>query len=124
MELHTASDIFKRPPSIAEDALHYSIFPSDTATDKAAVSALALGLQAFLDSVLKNFIWHRDSFELKVAHEESSDTFYLEGDFRVGDSVDDEWCAVWLLREISSKWDVIIKCVQVTRSIAPRFLRT
>lgn len=32
----------------------------------------------------------------------------LEGRMRVGDSVDDEWCVVWILREISKKWDFAI----------------
>lgn len=27
---------------------------------------------------------------------------------RVGDSIDDEWCVVWLLREVSEKWDCAI----------------
>jgi hypothetical protein len=27
---------------------------------------------------------------------------------RVGDSIDDEWCVVWLLRELSEKWDCAI----------------
>jgi hypothetical protein len=28
---------------------------------------------------------------------------------RVGDSIDDEWCVVWLLRQVSEKWDVTIR---------------
>lgn len=37
------------------------------------------------------------------------DKWMLEGRMRVGDSVDDEWCVVWILREISKKWDFAIR---------------
>ncbi|CDO70264.1 hypothetical protein BN946_scf184942.g64 [Trametes cinnabarina] len=64
----------------------------------------------YTKSLLPDHLWHRDSFELKVAPdpEGNKDKWVLEGLMRVGDCIDDEWCAVWLLREISRKWDVVI----------------
>ncbi|KAI0322311.1 SGT1-domain-containing protein [Amylostereum chailletii] len=99
--------IFNRPPSISEDTLQYHIFPSP-ASDKTTVITLAVAIQSFLDSALIGFIWHRDAFELKLSEDQDSGLWSLTGRMRVGDSIDDEWCVVWLLREISQKWDVVI----------------
>ncbi|KAF5356294.1 hypothetical protein D9756_004198 [Leucocoprinus leucothites] len=101
-------DIFNRPPSISEDTLQYMLYPPSQSSDKASVTSLAACINDYLDGVLQNFIWHRDAFELKVAENSVTKDWFLEGRMRVGDSVDDEWCTVWLLRGISSKWDLVI----------------
>jgi len=106
-------DIFNRPPSIAEDAVQYSIHLPSDASDKASAMAFAACILNFVDSLLSGFIWHRDSFEVKVVpNPENTGSWILEGRIRVGDSIDDEWCTVWLLKEISSKWDAIIRFVR------------
>ena len=107
--MQSSSDLFTRPPSIAEDALHYALYPPSASSDKTNVSALALAIQAYLDETLRGFIWHRDSFELKLQQDEDTKQYYIGGDMRVGDSIDDEWCAVWLLKEISARWDVAVR---------------
>lgn len=106
-------NIFKQLPSISQDTLQYYLYPPPELSDKASVTTLAACIQTYVESKLPDFIWHRDSFELKVAQDPDQDKelWLLEGRMRVGDSVDDEWCAVWLLREISSKWDVVIRYV-------------
>ncbi|KAI4520500.1 SGT1-domain-containing protein [Schizophyllum commune Loenen D] len=103
-------DIFNRPPSIAEDTLHYTIYPPPGSTDKAAATTFAACIQELVDQLLPDyFLWHRDPFEVKVAaNPDVSGSWMLEGRMRVGDSVDDEWCTVWLLREITARWDVAI----------------
>ncbi|VDB85844.1 unnamed protein product [Peniophora sp. CBMAI 1063] len=106
--MQSTTEIFNRPPSIAEDALHYSLHPAPSSSSKTDVSALALSIQSYLDSTLRGFIWHRDSFELKLMQDEDTKQYYIGGDMRVGDSIDDEWCAVWLLKEISARWDVAV----------------
>lgn len=103
-------DIFNQPPSISEDTLIYAIYPA-AYTDKASVTALAVVMGDFAHSLLPGHLWHRDSFELKVNENEEKEGWILEGRMRVGDCVDDEWCAVWLLYQISSKWDVAIRSV-------------
>ena len=104
-------DIFNRPPSISEDALQYTVYPPDNLSDKALVTTLAVVMQDFADSLLPDMQWHRDAFQLKVATNQAAQGFVLEGTMRIGDCVDDEWCAVWILREISAKWDVAVRCV-------------
>lgn len=103
-------DIFNRPPVISEDSLFYSLYPTSGSTDKSSATSLATVIRTYIDSVLPGHIWHRDPFELKLAaNPDAEDAWMLEGKMRVGDCVDDEWCVVWLLREISAKWDVAIR---------------
>ncbi|KAF9648515.1 SGT1-domain-containing protein [Thelephora ganbajun] len=99
-------DIFNRPPAISEDAVQYRLYPSQQSANKVSVLALATVLKDYTDDLLPGFLWHRDPFELKVVSDANG--WVLEGTMRVGDCVDDEWCVVWLLREISKKWDLAI----------------
>lgn len=106
-----ADSLFNRPPSISEDALQYTIYPRLESSDRISATTIAVAIQSFVDSVLADFIWHRDPFQIKVVKNlEGDDAWMLEGLMRVGDSIDDEWCTVWLLREISAKWDLAIRC--------------
>jgi hypothetical protein len=102
-------DIFNRPPAISEDTLQYALYPATTLSDKAAVTSFAACISAWVDLLLPDFLWHRDAFELKVVSRPDAQDYYLEGRMRVGDCVDDEWCTVWLLKQISSKWDMAIR---------------
>ncbi|KAF8263515.1 SGT1 protein-domain-containing protein [Lactarius quietus] len=63
---------------------------------------------SFVESLLPDFLWHRDTFQVKVVQNGDKSGWFLEGWMRVGDSIDDEWCVVWLLREVSVKWDCAI----------------
>jgi len=73
------------------------------------VTSFAACIDSFVESLLPEFIWHRDPFELKVVSDPDNDGWMLEGRMRVGDCVDDEWCVVWLLKEVSKKWEVVIR---------------
>lgn len=122
--------IFNRPPSIAEDTLQYNIYPSLVdANSEAACAALGAQILDLVGQLLPSslgFLWHRDSFEVRVAEcgphefqetptssrdneEEKRRQWKLEGRMRVGDSVNDEWCVVWLLREISKNLDIAVR---------------
>ncbi|KAJ7275372.1 SGT1 protein-domain-containing protein [Mycena haematopus] len=101
-------DVFNRPPAISEDTLQYALYPPPALSDKVSVTSFAACIAAWVDLILPDFIWHRDAFELKVASRPESQEYFLEGRMRVGDCVDDEWCSVWLLKQVSSKWDMAI----------------
>lgn len=121
--------IFNRPPSISEDTLEYNVFPSpEDARSEVACAALGARIQSIVTNEMlpETFIWHRDTFELKVVpclpHEipalsssgspsknNAEKIWKLEGRMRVGDSVNDEWCVVWLWREISKSLDVAVR---------------
>lgn len=102
-------DIFNRPHSIADDTLHYTIYPPSDLSDKPSVISLAASITSYVESLLPDFIWHRDKFEVKLAPNPDGQGWILESRMRVGDCVDDEWLTVWLLKQISSQWDVVIR---------------
>ncbi|TFK76805.1 hypothetical protein BDN72DRAFT_754724 [Pluteus cervinus] len=101
-------DTFKRPPAIAEDTLVYSLH-LPPGSDKASASALATCIRSLVEELLPDFIWHKDPFDLKISKNPDRDEWFLESRMRVGDCADDEWLVVWLLREISAKWDLAIE---------------
>ncbi|KAG6829290.1 hypothetical protein H0H92_005044 [Tricholoma furcatifolium] len=103
-------EIFNRLPTIAEDTLHYTLYLPKDLSDKASATTFAACITTYVETILSDFIWHRDAFELKVVEDPDPDNtaWILDGRMRVGDCVDDEWCSVWLLRQVSAKWDVVI----------------
>lgn len=110
-------DLFKQPQPASEDTLHYTLYPPVALQDKVSTASLAARIDSFVSNLLPNFLWHRDTFQLKVVPDTNAgrgqDKYVLEGRMRVGDCIDDEWCAVWLLREISSNWDIVIRLLPV-----------
>lgn len=110
-------DFFNRTPTIPEDTVQYTIHLSSGFSDKTSVTTLAACIHAHVNALLQGFIWHRDAFELKVVQNLDNGQQMLEGRMRVGDCVDDEWCTVWLLKEISSKWDVAIRCAHQSKGL-------
>ena len=108
----TKMDIFNKVPTIAEDTVVFSIY-SQPGEDETSVLVLSALILAFVnDELVPNHLWHRDSFDIKVVENEDDKSVHqwiMEGTVRVGDCIDDEWCIVWLLMEISAKWDVVIR---------------
>lgn len=113
-------DIFKLTPQVSEDTLEYCLYPRESVHSPAALRTLILEYVAEL--LPSNFLWHRDTFEINVKHldgssfknsteNSGSNDWMFDGRMRVGDCVDDEWCAVWLLKEISTKWDLVVRYV-------------
>ena len=101
-------NIFDRPSNIDTALLQYTLYPPQSS--KAEVTALATCIHALVDSLLPDFLWHADPFEVGVVPDpQHKDAWLLQGRMRVGDCVDDEWCVVWLLKEISVRWDVVIR---------------
>ena len=109
----SVNDIFNRPPTISEDTLQYTLYLPLDQSDRVSATALAALLTEHAQSLLPGHLWHRDAFELKVAPdpEGNKEAWVLEGLMRVGDCIDDEWAAVWVLRELSRKFDVVVRRV-------------
>ena len=105
----SVNDIFNRPPTISEDTLQYTLYLPPDQSDRVSATTLAALLTEHAQLLLPGHLWHRDAFELKVSKNPNSGSYMLEGTMRVGDCVDDEWCAVWILREISANWNVAIR---------------
>ncbi|KAG0087782.1 hypothetical protein BGZ92_006977 [Podila epicladia] len=111
--------------ALAEDTVSYSIFLTPTAlpgsdggetngtrnAQERTVSLESLHIaKALISSIVsdlaKRYIWHKDAFSLRVVSGKGKlieSQPYLKGETRFGDSLDDEWMVVFLLREISKR---------------------
>ncbi|EOO02573.1 putative regulatory factor sgt1 protein [Phaeoacremonium minimum UCRPA7] len=54
------------------------------------------------DQLTKEYIWHRDAFNLESKSQEG--LLYLHGITDYGDSVEDEWLIVYILRELTKQF--------------------
>ncbi|KIM29098.1 hypothetical protein M408DRAFT_128073 [Serendipita vermifera MAFF 305830] len=86
-------------PTISDDTLQCIIYPLKG--DDPAV--LLTQIMSFIENMIPNHIWHRDSFQLTLSQEQGG---ALECTMRVGDSVDDEWLVVFLLWQVTKTFDV------------------
>ncbi|KAL4985017.1 SGT1 protein-domain-containing protein [Aspergillus falconensis] len=98
-------------PELPDDCVDYSLHyippnPAPAVVDEAAdtrtrlteVQKSAAGLRKQL---LKDYIWQREAFRLEITKKDG--TTILNGRTNFGDSVEDEWVIVYLLRELTKK---------------------
>ncbi|KAJ6261823.1 hypothetical protein Dda_2622 [Drechslerella dactyloides] len=94
--------------SLVEDTMEYFIHlvaVPGTLSQQAVKSELDKLLPDIVKSIevfTNDFIWQRDEFTLQVV--EKDGIAYLHGRTEFGESIDDEWFTVFLLREISKKF--------------------
>lgn len=113
------------PKHLPEDCVEYSIFIIDSKlkTQKELLAQLENVRKESLkltDSLLEHYIWQRESFKLEIENEKGTSiqillikrrrltratgSIYLHGLTNYGDSVEDEWLIVYMLRELSNRF--------------------
>ena len=91
-------------------AIHFAPRPfadqaSSISFSEAALQATATSILTYVDQLSRDYIWQREPFNLSItAASFKSLSPHLTGATRMGESVEDEWYIVWLLKEISLKW--------------------
>ncbi|KAI9643433.1 hypothetical protein NHQ30_008052 [Ciborinia camelliae] len=98
------------PKRLPEDCVEYSLYIIDSSlkSQKDLLSRLedvrkeSLNL---LKDLTKDYIWQRDGFKLDIKTEKGS--MYLNGITNYGDSVEDEWLIVYILKELSSRFPTL-----------------
>ncbi|GAM41215.1 hypothetical protein TCE0_042f14176 [Talaromyces pinophilus] len=98
-------------PQLPEDAIEYSLYllssdPAPASTDtvvrtRARLQEVQKSASELVKDLLKDYIWQREAFSLEIAKE--NDITYLRGRTNFGDSIEDEWVIVYLLRELTKK---------------------
>ncbi|KAF3911835.1 hypothetical protein AA313_de0208449 [Arthrobotrys entomopaga] len=95
--------------SLVEDTVEYYIHlvpsPANSISQKDIKSELEKLLREILKAIeplTSDFIWQREDFNLKLV--EKDGIAYLQGHIEFGESIDDEWFTVFLLREISKRF--------------------
>lgn len=94
------------PKSLPEDCVEYTIYILDSAlTDLERREKLRQVQNAGIkltNQLLRDFIWQRESFKLSLEREDGRS--FLRGRTNYGDSVEDEWLIVYILRELSKQF--------------------
>lgn len=106
-------------PELPDDSVEYFLYhlpsPAPTVIDGAAETrARLLEVQRtaaeLSKELLKNYIWQREAFRLEIQKNDGSTL--LHGRTNYGDSIEDEWVIVYILRELSKRHpDIWIKVV-------------
>lgn len=116
-------------PALPDDCIQYTLHVIDASIDCDKASELRNSLrqvQKYANTLQKQwtsgYIWQRDSFHLEPMKENGEVCIpfcetagisltrrvgvnFLQGRTEYGDSIEDEWLVVWLLREITRKFD-------------------
>ncbi|MCJ1249522.1 hypothetical protein MMC30_006748 [Trapelia coarctata] len=102
------------PKRLPDDSIEYNIYLLDQDLQDSEVREKLRSVQSsattLIRQVLKDFIWQRESFVLELVRED--DINHLRGRTNYGDSVEDEWLIVYLLRELSTQYpDIWVKAI-------------
>ena len=112
--MNTSTDTFKWfgegfdgfPKSLPEDCVEYTIYIIDSKLPDLERRDLLRQVQSaaikLTNELLKDFIWQRESFKLSLQREDGRS--FLRGRTNYGDSVEDEWLIVYILRELSKQF--------------------
>ncbi|KAI1751124.1 SGT1-domain-containing protein [Xylaria castorea] len=90
------------PRSLPDNCVEYMLFvlealePRTLLTELENVRKTAMQL---CNTTAKDYIWQRDSFQLQIKRE--AGLIYLHGSTDYGDSIEDEWLIVYLLRRLT-----------------------
>ncbi|KAI2622645.1 SGT1-domain-containing protein [Hypomontagnella submonticulosa] len=94
------SDLSRKLP---ENCVEYLLFVLDIELDArnllSELENIRKAATQLCDNIAKGYIWQRDSFRLRL--ERDQDLVFLRGATDYGDSVEDEWLIVYLLRELT-----------------------
>ncbi|KAL2835010.1 SGT1 protein-domain-containing protein [Aspergillus cavernicola] len=98
-------------PELPDDCIEYSVHyipssPVPAVADEAADTRMRLtevqkSAAELTKELLKDYIWQREGFRLEITKENGTST--LSGRTNFGDSVEDEWVIVYMLRELTKK---------------------
>ncbi len=97
------------PKTLPEDCAEYAIYITDSELDDMAIREQLRKVQSaghkLITELTKGFIWQRQNMHLALERDESRS--FLHGRTNYGDSVEDEWLVVYILRELSKRFPEI-----------------
>ncbi|KAI0550903.1 SGT1-domain-containing protein [Xylaria curta] len=90
------------PRSLPDNCVEYMLFVLETIEPRALLTELENVRKTAMQlckATAKDYIWQRDSFQLQIKRE--AGLVYLYGSTDYGDSIEDEWLIVYLLRRLT-----------------------
>ncbi|KAI0198665.1 SGT1-domain-containing protein [Astrocystis sublimbata] len=98
---HDGAEAF--PRNLPDNQVSYMLFIIESFEPRALLSELENVRKAAMqlcNSIAKDYIWQRDSFQLSTKRE--AGLVYLHGTTDYGDSIEDEWLIVYILRTLTT----------------------
>ena len=96
------------PKSLPEDCVEYTLYILDSKLNDFDVREKLREVQCetikLTKQLLQGFIWQREPFALELVRENGRVRSFLQGRTNYGDSVEDEWLIVYILRELSKSF--------------------
>ncbi|KMU79070.1 HSGT1 protein [Coccidioides immitis RMSCC 3703] len=99
-------------PELPEDCVEYSLYcisgdatpgsEDEPVASRAALSKVQKAASELVKEYLRDYIWQREGFKLEQIKEDGVNL--LRGRTEYGDSIEDEWVIVFLLRELTRKF--------------------
>ena len=97
------------PKILPEDCVEYTIYILDSKLTHLETRQQLRQVQSAVlkltNELLKDFIWQREGFKISLEREDGRS--FLRGRTNYGDSVEDEWLIVYILRELSKQFPTI-----------------
>ncbi|KAI4144755.1 MAG: hypothetical protein LQ341_002578 [Variospora aurantia] len=94
------------PKILLDDCVQYTVYIIDSKLNdfnvREQLRKVQAAANALCKNLLKDFIWQRDAFGLEMVQQKGQN--FLQGRSNYGDSVEDEWLIVYLLRELSRQF--------------------
>lgn len=95
------------PRRLPDNSVEYYLFILDAQLEArkllSALEGVRKAAAQLCDRLAKNYVWQRDGLQLEVKNENG--LVYLHGASCYGDSVEDEWLIVYLLRELTKSFE-------------------
>ncbi|KAI9773448.1 MAG: hypothetical protein M1840_007664 [Geoglossum simile] len=87
------------PRQFPEDCIQYALYILDAKLNEQHLESVMHTALKLADDLLSSYIWQRDRLALEICQKDALK--FLAGNTNYGDSVQDEWLIVYLLRELS-----------------------
>lgn len=90
--------------TLPDDCVEYTLFVLDAASARTRLETVKTVAEELAAEWAEGYIWQREGFSLELVEKTTEGRWCLQGRTEYGDSVDDEWFIVWMLRELSRRF--------------------
>ncbi|PGH36085.1 hypothetical protein GX50_01097 [[Emmonsia] crescens] len=99
-------------PQLPDDCIEYSLYcissgnvdsTADADLARTRLTEVQKAAAELMKTLLKDYIWQRDAFKLEMTREDGLNL--LRGRTEYGDSIEDEWVIVYILRELTRQFE-------------------
>lgn len=90
--------------TLPDDCVEYALFVPGPDNARARLEEVKTAAEGLAAGWSEGYIWQREGFSLELVERGAEKVWCLQGRTEYGDSVDDEWFVVWILRQLSGRF--------------------